>query len=270
MITNRFGRTAIMLMFGLPVLLLGGCFGRSISDQELQEALKPFFEASYDRARQQALAAAEETALGVSMGSLRETRTDATSERNRKMLHLLRALRYEIPWGLTDAGLKGKAGKRLFGLFGGKSKIEAQIDNLFDSDLVTRDLKVLGELSPDDALTFVTFVCQARVVKRGSLPQGASSTTWAAMDLASVVYELKLSRLAARSAVVKLFIEGGALTLPMETHVRFRWSGAESIRIELPPMVWSKADIAEIESSVNKETVERYANALERARAKTP
>lgn len=266
MIMNRFGQLARMVGFGLLILVLGGCFGRKISDSELHAVFKPFFEASGERAKGQALEAVEKVALDVGKGSLRETRTDSTGERNRKMLHLLRATRYEIRWGLTEAALRRLTKN---GLSGRKSKVEKQIDKMFNSDLVRGDLKVLGELSPDDALAFVTFMCRACVVERGRLPQGAHRTTWAALDLVPVVRKLKLSRLAGRSAIVKLFIEGGALTLPKETRVRFRWSDAESIVIELTPVVWSKTDIVEIESSASKETVTRFADALERAREKT-
>jgi hypothetical protein len=230
MIAQRAART---VLFGLLILVVGACFCSSISDQELQGAFKQFFAASDQMAKEEALRAAEETTLGVCMGSLCETRADL-SERNRKMLHLLKALRYEISWGLTDDKLEGLAKK---GVFGGDSKIETQIDGLFDSDLITRDLEVLGELSSSDALTFVTVMCEARVIKSDPLPEGANSTTWAAEDLAPVVHDLKLSRLAARSELVKLFIEKGDLELPKETCARFRWSGAEPICIKLPPIV---------------------------------
>ncbi len=260
---NRHGRTHRMVLLGFWILLLGACFGRTISNQELQETFKPFFETSHDSVRWRALADAEKVAFGVSRGSLREMRTHGISERNRKMLHLLRVLRYEVSWGLTDAALQGMTKT---GVFGQMSKLDSEIDNLFDSELVTRDLSVIGQLAPDEALSFVEFVCRAWVVRNGPLPQGARDTTWAAQDLAAAVPELKLSRLAARSAFVKLLIEDGALTMPTQTIIRLRWSGG-AIRIDLPPIVWSNADVAEIESVAHREWVTSYADALSRARA---
>jgi hypothetical protein len=225
-------QAAVVFVGGLLLPVVGACFCSSITDQDLQKALKGFFSASDLEAKKVTLRAAEEIAQGVCVGSLSEMRTGST-ERNRKMLHLLKALRYEISWGLTDAELETFVEK---GMSGSQSKIESQIDGLFESNFVTRDLKVLDELNSNDALAFATFLCEARVVESGPLPVGASSTTWAAEDFTSVVYDLKLSRLAAHSERVKSFIETGALRLSRETCARFRWSGAKPICIKLPPV----------------------------------
>lgn len=240
--------------YTVTLLLLCACLERNISDEETRELLDPFFSAEDAHGMEEALSGAEKTAQTLRISSLRQVRADETSERNRKILHLLKTLPYEVAWGLTDAEIRSLAKK---------GKITKKIEKLFENELVVNDLNVLFQLDPDHALALVMFLCRVPVVENGPLPQGATQTTWAAEDLASVVHDLKLSQLAVHSEVVRLFIAAKLLAFPEKVQMQFRWSKASPIDIEVPSVPFSQADFQRCESVMDKEILKKYTAFLE-------
>ncbi|MCF7877498.1 MAG: HEAT repeat domain-containing protein, partial [Candidatus Omnitrophica bacterium] len=137
--------------------------------------------------------------------------------------------------------------------------IERHLSALFDNPEIIDALANFEKLNPKSLKQFAMFIKEISNTKAGEYVP-----TYAQEDSEMLMEDIRLIELTRRSTVLKLLIQEGDFKVPEATFAIFRWSHSPTVKINLPPMVWSTSDVPNLRKLLNSK-YEYYRKAARKA-----